>query len=108
MSSPSASVSLEDHDDSPASLFLEGAYHHGNYATRMEELFDDGASDRSHEEDDDNFVYTGLDATNANMGYKDILRDVLGSELTDDDEMSPGIDRSAASSESPAEDSLVS
>ena len=74
----------------------------------MEELFDDGASDMSHDEDDEGFVYTGLDATNTNKGYKDILRDVLGSELTDDEEIRGIGSTSAASSESPVEDSLVS
>lgn len=76
-------VTDNDHDD------LE---HPGDYSTRMEELFEDGENESSHGEDEDsddeeNFLYTGADALDMPAGYRDQLRDVLGPELTDDDEI---------------------
>ncbi|KAG6861088.1 hypothetical protein C0995_004025 [Termitomyces sp. Mi166 len=59
----------------------------GDYSTRMDELFNDeyeidGGADADN--DDEGFVYTGVDA-NVPSGYTDQLREVLGSELTDDE-----------------------
>lgn len=66
--------------------------HLGDYSTRMDELFEDGEDQdlpEEDEEDDDDgaFLYTGVDAADIPTGYKDQLRDVLGPELTDDDEI---------------------
>ncbi|KAG6911131.1 hypothetical protein DXG01_003871 [Tephrocybe rancida] len=65
--------------------------HPGDYSTRMDELFDDGddeaepVADVDDDEDGEGFVYAGVDAPDIPTGYTDRLRDVLGSELTDDD-----------------------
>jgi hypothetical protein len=72
-----------DHDEHP-----------GDYSTRMEELFEGGEEDLSDshrkgddsEEDDGGFLYTGVDAGDLPTGYQEQLRDVLGSELSDDDD----------------------
>lgn len=68
--------------------------HPGDYSTRMEELFEGGEEDLSdfHANDDDSesdegFLYTGIDAGDLPTGYQEQLRDVLGSELSDDDEL---------------------
>lgn len=56
--------------------------HEGDYSTRMEELFEEGDDDsEAHEEDEDDFVYTGMDAADTSTStYRDQLGDVLGSE----------------------------
>ncbi|KAG6857676.1 hypothetical protein H0H87_004092 [Tephrocybe sp. NHM501043] len=66
--------------------------HPGDYSTRMEELFDDRedgpepfADEDEDEDEDEGFVYTGVDAPPVTIGYIDQLREVLGSELTDDE-----------------------
>ncbi|KAF8070487.1 Golgi CORVET complex core vacuolar protein 8-domain-containing protein [Lyophyllum atratum] len=65
--------------------------HPGDYSTRMEELFDDGEDeakeyeDGEEEEEEEGFLYTGVDAMSVPTGYRDQLRDVLGVELTDDE-----------------------
>ena len=85
------SFEIPDHDVS----FTENDKHPGDYSTRMEELFDDGGDDEEFEEkegnnendDDEGFLYTGIDAADVPAGYKEQLRDVLGSELSDDDQL---------------------
>ena len=74
--------------------------HTGNYSTRMEELFDDDEDEHirpartngvhlSDEEDDDEpFVYNGVDAEPHPVSYRDQLRDVL-----DDDDASGSSER---------------
>lgn len=63
--------------------------HSGDYSTQMDELFSDeyethGGTD-AEDNDDEGFVYTGVDAPAISTGYADQIRDVLGSELTDDE-----------------------
>ncbi|KAG6841894.1 hypothetical protein C0991_005624 [Blastosporella zonata] len=74
--------------------------HPGDYSTRMEELFDEGddgtAFADSEDEDDEGFLYTGVDAPDIPTGYTDQLRDVLGSELTDDELDTQEVERSSA------------
>lgn len=69
----------------------DGEEHTGDYSTRMEELFDDGeeGSLSAHEEEDNDegFLYTGLDAPGQPSGYRDQLRDVLGHDLDEDEEL---------------------
>lgn len=55
----------------------------GDYSTRMEELFeeeDDGDAHQDEEEDEEGFVYSGVDADESNGDYRSQLRDVLGLE----------------------------
>ncbi|KAG6832591.1 hypothetical protein H0H92_014427 [Tricholoma furcatifolium] len=62
--------------------------HLGDYSAQMDELFndvDDEGRDDVDDEEDEGFLYTGVDAPDAPIGYRERLRDVLGSELTDDD-----------------------
>ncbi|GLB37457.1 putative to vacuole [Lyophyllum shimeji] len=74
--------------------------HGGDYSTRMEELFDDdGDGTETHEDDDEEddeggFLYTGVDAVNVATGYRDQLRDVLGTELTDEEMDAHEVERS--------------
>lgn len=68
---------------------LESDDHEGDYSTRMEELMDDGEDSDTHDavEIDDGFLYTGIDSADMSTGYKDTLRDVLGPDHDEDDEM---------------------
>ncbi|KAG5650521.1 hypothetical protein H0H81_011939 [Sphagnurus paluster] len=72
--------------------------HPGDYSTRMEELFADGEEDvvelEDEDEDEEGFLYTGIDAADTPVGYKDQLRDVLGAELTDDEMDAHEVERS--------------
>jgi vacuolar protein sorting-associated protein 8 len=55
----------------------------GDYSTRMEELFekeDDGDTRQDEEDDEEGFVYSGIDADESNGDYGSQLRDVLGLE----------------------------
>ncbi|RDB25342.1 Vacuolar protein sorting-associated protein 8 [Hypsizygus marmoreus] len=80
------SFDFSDHDASD-----NDEEHPGDYSTRMEELFDEEDESDAHVEDEEDeeegFLYTGVDAGDIPTGYRDQLRDVLGSDLTDDDEM---------------------
>lgn len=84
------SPDFSDHDVSD----IERDEHPGDYSTRMEELFEDGEDgadfrekdDVNEEDDEEGFLYTGIDA-DVPTGYRERLRDVLGSELSDDDEL---------------------
>jgi vacuolar protein sorting-associated protein 8 len=49
----------------------------GDYSSRMEELMDD--------DDEEGFVYTGIDVQQPSGGYRDQLRDVLGAEHDEDE-----------------------
>jgi vacuolar protein sorting-associated protein 8 len=49
----------------------------GDYSSRMDELLDD--------EDDEGFVYTGIDVQQPSGGYRDQLRDILGAEHEEDE-----------------------
>ncbi|TFK44739.1 hypothetical protein BDQ12DRAFT_33587 [Crucibulum laeve] len=66
--------------------------HSGDYSTRMDELFDDGEdvleaeNDEEDEDEDVGFLYTGVDAPEISVGYRDQLRDVLGTDLDEDEE----------------------
>jgi hypothetical protein len=85
------SFDFSDHDVSDT----EHDEHPGDYTTRMEELFDNGEDDAdfrekddvNEDDDDEGFFYTGIDAADVPTGYQEQLRDVLGSELSDDDEL---------------------
>ncbi|KAF5386226.1 hypothetical protein D9615_002235 [Tricholomella constricta] len=74
--------------------------HEGDYSTRMEELFDDGEDEpvgyEEIEEDnsEEGFLYTGIDAQDVPTGYTDQLRDVLGTEFTDDELEAHEVERS--------------
>ncbi|KAG5342691.1 hypothetical protein C0989_010659 [Termitomyces sp. Mn162] len=70
--------------------------HSGDYSTRMDELFNDeyktyGDAGADDDDDDEGFVYTGVDAPDIPAGYTDQLREVLGSELTDDEMDAPDL-----------------
>lgn len=85
--------------------------HQGDYSTRMEELFADGEGEILQEDEDEgNFIYSGIDAAEMPTGYTERLRDVLGSEPTDDSETEPSeLERSSVMDESEDdEDHLVS
>jgi hypothetical protein len=64
--------------------------HHGDYSQRMEELFDDADDDSKDDGDDEltdeeeGFLYTGMDAEDSSVGYRQQLRDVL--EQNEDEE----------------------
>jgi vacuolar protein sorting-associated protein 8 len=85
------SFDFSDHDASDT----EHDEHLGDYSTRMEELFEDGEDDadfrekegEEEEDDGEGFLYTGVDAADMPTGYQEQLRDVLGSEPSDDDEL---------------------
>ena len=84
------SFEISDHDVSDT----ENDEHPGDYSTRMEELFDYEedddefrAKDDNEEDDQEGFLYTGSDAADVLTGYQEQLRDVLGSELSDDDQL---------------------
>jgi hypothetical protein len=95
------SFDFSDHGDSDT----EHDEHPGDYSARMEELFEDGEDDapgfreKGEDEDDDDeaFLYTGVDAGDLHAGYQERLRDVLGSEISDDDEWeeAPGVKRAS-------------
>jgi hypothetical protein len=95
------SFDLSDHDNSDT----EHDEHPGDYSARMEELFEDGEDDapdfreqgEDEDDDEDGFLYTGVDAGDLHAGYQARLRDVLGSELSDDDEWeeAPGVKRAS-------------
>lgn len=58
----------------------------GDYSSRMEELLDDeNEFDVTGDDDDEGFVYTGIDVEEPSGGYRDQLRDVLGAEHEDDE-----------------------
>ncbi|KAG5731828.1 hypothetical protein E4T56_gene10449 [Termitomyces sp. T112] len=62
----------------------------------MDELFNDeykayGDAGADDDDDDEGFVYTGVDAPDIPAGYTDQLREVLGSELTDDEMDAPDL-----------------
>ena len=60
--------------------YIPDSDHPGDYSSRMEELFDDGEDEFGTNTDDEEFVYTGVDADTPTAGYHDQLRDILGSE----------------------------
>ncbi|TFY83559.1 hypothetical protein EWM64_g450 [Hericium alpestre] len=74
---------------------IEQDDHPGDYSTRMEELFDDDeevehkdvSEDEVDSEEDGGFVYNGADAEQADGTYDDRLRDILGADPEDDDEV---------------------
>ncbi|KAG6895376.1 hypothetical protein C0992_001583 [Termitomyces sp. T32_za158] len=78
---------------SPTHSGINAEEHSGNYSTQMDELFNDGyeshGSNDAEDNEDEGFVYTGVDAHAVPTGYADQLRDVLGSELTDDEMHTP-------------------
>ncbi|KAG6869129.1 hypothetical protein C0993_001694 [Termitomyces sp. T159_Od127] len=91
---------------SPVLSDVNAEQHSGNYTTQMEELFNDesethGGTDAEDDEDDEDegFVYTGVDAPAIPTGYADQLRDVLGSEHTDDEMHTRGIEISSVHEE---------
>ena len=53
--------------------------HPGDYTTRMEELFDDEDESRNQSEDEE-FVYTGVDADTSMTDYHHQLQDILGED----------------------------
>ncbi|KAG6820736.1 hypothetical protein H0H93_012382 [Arthromyces matolae] len=66
--------------------------HSGDYNAQMDELFsdDDGVPGaygdiENDDDDDEGFVYAGVDASSPPSGYSAQLRDVLGSEVSDDE-----------------------
>ena len=59
--------------------------HPGDYITRMEELFDD-EDELENQTDDENFVYTGVDADTSMTDYHHQLRDILGPEIGGDED----------------------
>ncbi len=61
---------LSDDDD------VSDSDHPGDYAARMEELFDDDED----QTDDEVFVYNGVDADTSMTDYHHQLRDILGPE----------------------------
>lgn len=81
------SLEFSDHDGEDN----EEDYHHGgDYSTRMEELFEDGEDDaEAHEDDEDEegFLYTGVDANESTGDYRSQLRDVLEHDLEEDEEL---------------------
>lgn len=59
----------------------------GDYSSRMEELFEDGEENGEEEDDDDEgFLYTGMDADESLGDYRSQLRDVLGHGHDDEEE----------------------
>lgn len=110
MASPSPSLSGSDssenfrypaeedqgHERKPSLVFSEhdedeDDIHEGDYSTRMEELFDDenegeeGGDDE--DEDEEGFVYTGEDVDESTGDYRAQLRDVLGPDAEDEEEV---------------------
>jgi hypothetical protein len=75
------SSGLSDHDGEEN----EDADNAGDYSTRMEELFEEDDDEDAHEDDEDEgFIYTGMDADNSAGDYRSQLRDVLGPELEEE------------------------
>ena len=70
--------------------------HHGDYSQRMEELFndtDDESKDDGEDEltdEEEGFLYTGMDAEDSSVGYRQQLRDVL--EQNEDEEYNSNAD----------------
>lgn len=58
--------------------------HAGDYSTRMEELFDEEI-EGDHDDDEDGFIYNGVDVVDNSTGYQERLLDVLGSDHNEDD-----------------------
>ncbi|PFH51516.1 hypothetical protein AMATHDRAFT_2972 [Amanita thiersii Skay4041] len=70
-------------DDDVETPVFENA---GEYSSRMEELFADADRDLEDQSDDEEFLYTGVDANNTSAGYNDQLRDILGPEMGDNED----------------------
>lgn len=81
---PSIAFSDQDGDEND-----DEEYQEGDYSTRMEELFEDGDEEGGLEDDEDEegFVYTGLDADESTGDYRSQLRDVLGPDHEEDEEL---------------------
>jgi len=63
----------------------------------MEELFDDGEDDseaREDDEEEEGFLYTGVDADESSGDYRSQLREVLGPDLEEDETEELEVERS--------------
>lgn len=59
--------------------------HGGDYSTRMEELFDGDEEEHADGEEEEQFLYDGVDAEQVtHTNYREQLRDVLGPDDTSD------------------------
>lgn len=109
MSSPT-SLDFDDHESDPDAQIE----HTGNYASRMQELLDDDedlgpVQDESDE--DEGFLYDGVDADTSAETYRDRLADVLGEDIEEHEREQVGksliIDQTGSSIEFEDDEPLV-
>jgi len=91
LSSSTATGVFSDDDGFPAIDNNNPLTHPGDYSMHMEELFegDDTESNlpgEESEEDEADFLYSGVDADSLHTSYKAQLRDVLGQDHEDGNE----------------------
>jgi hypothetical protein len=91
--SPTFDSSLSDDEGLDSHDIHDGSEHEleGDYTAQMEALMeeDDDVPLASHEDDDsdeEDFVYSGVDANLPTSSYRDTLRDVLEQDLDESDE----------------------
>ncbi|TFK75390.1 hypothetical protein BDN72DRAFT_832262 [Pluteus cervinus] len=85
----------------------EGADDHpGDYSARMEELMGDDEADAQDVDEDDEggFVYDGLDAVDLSDNYQNQLREVLGTEIDEDEHDAKEVEHSLVIETSPPDD----
>lgn len=88
-SSPSTRLKMNDTRASSPGLSSHGEHvdedHGGDYSTRMEELFDGDEEEHGNDEEEEEFLYDGVDARQVTRtNYREQLRDVLGPDDTSD------------------------